>query len=143
MVADAAGGAAGASSVSSYRLARDGVLTVLGSAVPTNQTAACWIEVAPNRHYAYTADTPSSNISGFRVGTKGGLTLLDANGITASPCDGSRPIDLAFSQDGRFLYSLNSGSHTISAFQVNGQGALTPVATVDGIPTAANGLVVR
>jgi 6-phosphogluconolactonase len=142
LVADAAGGAAGASAVSSYRLARNGILTVIDRAVPTYLTAACWIAVAPNQRYAYTADTPASTISGFHVGQKGGLTLLNANGVTASPGAGSRPIDLAFSQDGRFLYSLNSGNQTISTFRVNGQGALAPVATV-GIPAGANGLAAR
>jgi 6-phosphogluconolactonase len=142
LVANAAGGPGG-SSVSTYRLARKGILTVLDGNVPTYQTASCWIEVAPNQRFAYTANTPNFSITGFQVDQKGGLTLLNANGVTASPGNGSRPIDLAFSQDGRFLYSLNIGNQTISAFQVNGQGALTSVATMSGIPGGANGLAAR
>ena len=145
LVANAAGGAAGASSVSAYQIARNGNLTVTGSAVPTELTAACWLAVAPNQIYAYTADTPASTITGFLVGPRGSLTLLNGNGVTASPGSGSKPIDLAFSQDGQFIYSLNSGSNTISAFQVDGQGVLTPVTTgvTQTIPTGANGLAVQ
>ena len=84
LVANAAGGAAGASSVSAYQIARNGNLTAIGSAVPTTVTAACWLAVAPNQIYAYTTDTPASTITGFLVGPNGGLTLLNGNGVTAT-----------------------------------------------------------
>jgi len=43
----------------------------------------------------------------------------------------------------QFLYALNSGDGTISAFRVNADGSLTPQAGRGGLPAAANGLAAR
>ena len=48
---------------------------------------------------------------------------------------------MALSKNSKFLYNLNSGSHTITGFRVNViDGSLTPVTTVGGLPVGANGL---
>jgi hypothetical protein len=66
--------------------------------------------------------------------------LLDADGRTAVTGDGSHPVDLAQSRDGRFLYCLANGNGTLNAFQVRANGSLEPVMAVSGIPTSAAGL---
>ena len=142
-VSEAAGGAPNASSVSSYHLTRDGDLRPINGQVPTGLTAACWIAVTPDGRFLYTTDAGSGAISGYRITPFGGLTLLDADGRTASTGDGSAPIDMAISDNGRFLYALSTATHTVSAFRIQGDGSLAPIGTLAGLPEAANGLAAR
>jgi hypothetical protein len=50
---------------------------------------------------------------------------------------------MALSRDSRFLFSLNSGNGTISAFRINPKGALMAIPGLSGIPAGANGLAAR
>jgi 6-phosphogluconolactonase (cycloisomerase 2 family) len=143
-VTEAAGGAANASTVSSYHLPRTGLLEVVSPAVPTTETAACWAAVSNDGRFVYVTNTGSSSISGFSISRPNGrIELLDADGATASTGAGSAPIDLAFSGNGRFLYALSAGTWTISALRVNEHGELSPVGTTTGLPAGANGLAAR
>jgi 6-phosphogluconolactonase len=142
-VSEAAGGAANASSASSYDVSRDGDLAVIDGAVPTEQTAACWLLASRNRRFVYTANAGSGSISGFSVGHDGSLHLLDADGRTAVTGDGSHPVDMTESRDGRFLYNLSNGNGTLGAFRVRSDGSLQPLTVVNGIPTSAAGLAGR
>lgn len=139
VVSEAAGGAPGASTVSSYLVNGDGTLTPVTTAVPTTQTAACWVAVTKDGKYAYAANTGSSSISSIAVSPNGALTLL--NPVAGSTGGGTAAIDLAFSINGRFLYGLASG--TISSFDVMSDGSLAPVGMVGGLPASAVGLVAR
>lgn len=142
IVSEAAGGGASAGSVSSYEVSRRGDVSLISAAVGTTQTAACWIVVSPDGRFAYTTNTGSGNISSYRIGFDGTLTLAAPS--AASIGTGSAPIDMARTADGQFLYSLNAGNETISAFRINtALGTLTPIAGVVGLPDGANGLAVR
>jgi 6-phosphogluconolactonase len=63
--------------------------------------------------------------------------------VTGSTGSGSHPTDMVQSRDGRFLYSLNNGNGTISAFATHPNGSLDPLMTVSGLPTSAAGLAGR
>lgn len=141
LVSEAAGGAANASSISSYRIRRDGSLRVLDPAVATNQSAACWVAITPDGRFAYVTNTGSGSLSAFRVFGNGQLVALNASGVSASTGAGSAPIDLSFSEQGQFLHVLNSGSQTITTFAVGHQGRLTRVGEVGGLPAGANGMI--
>lgn len=142
-VSEAAGGAADAGSVSSYDLEDDGDLEIISGAVPTTESAACWVVITGNGRYAYTTNAGSGTVSGYTIGRDGSLTLLDADGVTGVTGAGSTPIDMAFSVNSRYLYTLNAGNDTISAFQVGRNGSLHPVQTLDGLPDGTNGLAAR
>jgi 6-phosphogluconolactonase len=142
-VSEAAGGAANASSVSSYHLTRAGDLKTIDGQVPTGLTAACWIVVTPDGRFLYTSDAGSGAISGYHIDRFGGLTLLDADGRTASTGDGSAPIDMAITGNGRFLYALSAANQTLSEFRVERDGRLAPIGTLTDLPAAANGLAAR
>jgi 6-phosphogluconolactonase (cycloisomerase 2 family) len=131
------------SAASSYEISQNGDLAVISGSVPTHQAAACWLLAAQNGRFIYTANAGSGSISGFRVGNDGSLHLLDQNGVTGSTGSGSHPTDMVQSQDGRFLYSLNNGNGTISAFATHPNGSLSPLTTVSGLPTTAAGLAGR
>jgi hypothetical protein len=47
------------------------------------------------------------------------------------------------SRDSHYLYSLNSGDGTISAFRVNADGSLDPIPGASGILTSGNGLAAQ
>jgi 6-phosphogluconolactonase len=141
IVSEAFSGAVNASAVSSYELVDDGSLQVISPSVPTTETAACWVVVTRNGHFAYVSNTGSGTLSGYGVSPDGGLSLLDPDGVTA--VTGPGPIDMGLSVNSRFLYSLNSGDGTISAFRVNHDGSLSSLPGVAGIPSGANGLAVR
>jgi 6-phosphogluconolactonase len=141
IVSEAFGGAPDASAVSSYELADDGNLQVISPSVPTTETAACWIVVTRNGHFAYASNTGSGTLSGYDVSFGGSLNLLNADGVTG--VTGPGPIDMALSVNSHFLYALNSGDGTISAFRVNHDGSLSSLPGLDGIPSGANGLAAR
>ena len=143
VVSEAFGGAENASAMSSYEVGGDGTLTTISGSAGTQQTAACWVAVTPDGRFAYTTNTGSGSISGYAIDFDGRLTLLDADGRTGVTGDGSTPIDLAVTDSGRFLYSLNRGANTIGAFQVHSDGSLTALPFVTGLPAGANGLAAR
>ncbi len=140
VVSEAAGGAVGASSASSYRVERDGTLQLVSGAVATTQTAACWIAISPNGSYAFTTNTGSGSVSRLAIGPGATLELDDAAaGVTG---DGSRPQDAAFTPGGRFLYVRNDGG-SVGAFRVGSGGELTHIGDFGPLPVGANGLVAR
>lgn len=142
IVSEAFGGVEDASTVSSYELADDGSVVAIDPLEPTHQSAACWAVVTPHGLYAYVTNTGSDSLTGYRIARDGSLALLDGDGITA--LTGDAPIDMGLSRDGRLLYTLDSGSEsltaTVSAFRVNLNGSLTAIGTFSGVPLGATGL---
>ncbi|MEP7113337.1 MAG: beta-propeller fold lactonase family protein [Ilumatobacteraceae bacterium] len=133
VVSNAAGGVAGASSVSSYRIDRSGTLVPISSAVANGQGSACWIELSGNQKYAFSANTGSGTISSYRVGRGGSLSLVDP--VAATP--GAAATDMI--QVDNSLFALASGAHTITAHTIGGNGSLTVTASVS-VPTGVAGL---
>ncbi len=142
-VSEAAGGAVNGSSVSSYESSEEGLLQALDQSVPTEQTAACWAVLSHDGRFVYVANAGSGSISGFDVSANGGLSLLTPGGRTGVTGTGSHPTDMVISRNGQFLYSLNNGNGTISAFQVNNDGSLYALTGATGLPTSSNGLAGR
>jgi 6-phosphogluconolactonase (cycloisomerase 2 family) len=139
-VSEAFGSAADQSAVSSYGI-DDGLIEPITPSAATTETAACWVVVTKDGRFAYTSNTGSGSISGYRVSHDGELSLLDADGRTG--VTGPGPIDMALSRNGRFLYSLNSGDGTISGFRVGADGSLAPIEGASGLPIEATGLAAR
>jgi 6-phosphogluconolactonase len=142
IVSDAFGAAAGQSALSSYHVGRKGGISLITGPVGNGQAAACWVVVTGNGEVAYTTNAASGTISSYGLAHNGGLTVHEA--IAANLGAGSTPIDMALSNNSRFLYVLNAGAHTIGIFRVNIEnGGLTPLGAVSGIPAGANGLAAR
>jgi 6-phosphogluconolactonase len=128
-------------SASSYSLGRHGEASVISGAIATGNAAPCWLIVTPSGRFAYTANAGAGTISGFSVGRDGSLTLLVANGVSASFGAGSHPLDEIVTGDGEFLYNLTDGLHVINGFAIGGDGALTSVATSTSLPAGTIGIV--
>ena len=137
IVSEAAGGAANASSASSYDVSDDS-FEVISAAVPTQQTAACWAVATKNGKFAYTANAGSGSISLYGVSRDGALTLRSsAAGSTGAS---SHPSDMALGQNSHFLYVLANNTQAINAFEVQADGSLTTVSGASGLPATAVGL---
>jgi 6-phosphogluconolactonase (cycloisomerase 2 family) len=139
IVSEAAGGAPGASTISSYEVDDSGQFHVITSALHAGQTAACWVAVTQNGKYAYIANTGSSTISSVAVGRDGTLRVLSA--VAGETPPSTAAIDLAFNVNSKYLYALASG--TISTFRASADGSLTRAQVVSGLPLSTAGLVAR
>jgi 6-phosphogluconolactonase len=140
-VSEAAGGAPGASTVSSYHVQDDGSIHLIDGPVSAGQTAACWVVVLNNGKYVYATNTGSGNISSFTASTDGSLDVSEAAaGITGMS---SAPIDAALSNNSKYLYALLSGTETIAAFQVNSDGALEWIQNSGALPDGTTGLAAK
>jgi len=84
----------------------------------------------------YTSNAGSSTISGFAVGTNGVLSPLGSTILATLPA-GSANLDIAITPDGKFLYSLDSGTGIVSIFGIAEDGQLTALGEVPSFHAAA------
>lgn len=140
VVTEAWGGAAGASTVSSYRFspADPARAIVASAAVPDSQGAACWISITPDGRFGFVSNTGSASVSSYGIAGDGRLSLLAA--VAGSTGAGSAPADSAISADGRQLYVRNGRTATITPFTIHRDGSLGAAAAVGGLPATAVGL---
>lgn len=126
---------AGTNSVVTFNLARDGILTPVGSAA-TGQSATCWV-TSVGRH-VYVSNAGSASVSGFSVASDGQLTSLGNTTTDAGT------VDSAATTNGRYLYVETGGAGVIDEFAVGHDGSLTSIGSVtlpNGI--GAEGIVAR
>ncbi|HST62083.1 MAG TPA: beta-propeller fold lactonase family protein [Longimicrobium sp.] len=127
------------SSVIALDIAAANSVAIHFPAVPTTETAACWVQITPDGRFAYTTNTGSGSITGFSISSIGRLTRLTENGQTGSTGAGSMPLDMAYA-DG-YLYALTAGDRGIHAFRVGTDGSITAAGSVTGVlPISVTGL---
>ncbi|HMJ05893.1 MAG TPA: beta-propeller fold lactonase family protein [Chthoniobacterales bacterium] len=142
--------AAPASAVSSFAIDRHtGALTPISQGVANGRGTSCWVAVDPlTMRHAFTSNNNTSDISSYRIGSDGSLTLLAATAATANLVN-----DLAVAtgkdngddeggcgcggKDSAFLYSLNAGDGTVGAWRINCDASLTSLGTTGGLPADA------
>jgi 6-phosphogluconolactonase (cycloisomerase 2 family) len=139
-VSEAFGGAANASAISSYQVTGDAAISLISPSVPTTQTAACWVTVAPDGRFLYTTNAGSGTVSGYSIRPDGAIALLDGDGVTG--VTGGGVSDVTLTKNGRYLYALRSGAGAIAIFRVEEHGALTALGTVS-LAAGANGIAAR
>lgn len=140
VISEAAGGAVNASSASSYRLYDSApfVPQVVSRAVPTGQTAACWVAVTPDGRFAFTSNAGSSSISTFAVARSGVLSLV--RGVAAVTGVNTGALDAAVTPDGEQLHVFASRGLQIVSYRIGDDGALEPLGGVGGMPVGSAGL---
>lgn len=109
------------SAASSYAVARGGQLQPVSSDVANGQAAACWLAVSG--HYAFTANAGKGNVSAYRIGENGSLSLV-GNGVAGTLESGAAPTDIKASADGQFLYVANSLGGDVDSFLILPGGEL-------------------
>ena len=128
------------SSTSSYRIRDNGTLETISSAVPTHQTAACWVRFSRNQKFAYVVNSASNSISTYSISPHGALTLqIEAAANTGLPF--SAPIDEAVTPNGKFLYVDSPLIGSLRAFRIEADGGLTAIGHVEGFPVSFSGIV--
>ena len=137
-VTEAVGGAANASTLSSYLFGSQLGLTAITKSAPTMQTAACWDVVSPNGEFVFTGNAGSGTVSAFKVASNGSVTLVHTG---VSGTTGGHTQDMATSSDGDFLYVLSGTNNEITTFRIGTNGTLTVVDTQTGLPVGTTGLV--
>jgi 6-phosphogluconolactonase (cycloisomerase 2 family) len=131
----------GNGAVSSYAIKPDGALQVIDGTVENNQDGSCWITTT--NCYAYVNNFGGFTISGYRVGKDSRLQLLTESGVSATTGNGSHPVDLAATADGRFLYALLPGTSEVATYAINRDGSLADLGRIKGEwPIYVQGLAV-
>jgi 6-phosphogluconolactonase len=112
--------------------------------VSSEAEGTCWVSITNNGKYAFMSDQNTAEVSRFRIGADGSLTLL-GNVPTSGPA-----ADTALTRDSKFLYVINvlnaDGNHgaTIDSYKVGADGSLRHIGVLDaGIPDSASGLAAR
>lgn len=130
---------AGSRAVSSYTLLEDNTLEVINASVSNGNAATCWI-AGTWFGSVFTANTGGDNISSYRVRNGDGSLRL----IEADAASGDKPIDMAITRSGRYLYVLNANSGTVGAYRISINGRLRDLGVVPGLPPLyAQGIAVR
>lgn len=130
----------GPGSVVSYRVDRDSGVVSNAVDIFTAQNAVCWVVLSNDQMVGYATNTGSASISLFKINFDGTMKPLERGGQTVPT--GNGPLDLVLTQDGRYLYTLNSADDTIRAFRVLAGGRLTPLENIS-VPDGSNGLAAR
>jgi 6-phosphogluconolactonase (cycloisomerase 2 family) len=120
----------GTNSVATYRVARNGAVTALGTAA-TGQVATCW--VAADADLLAASNAGSGSVTTLRTGAGGAVTKI-ADARTA----GGGTVDAAFSRGGDELYVQTGATGAVDTFSVNDAGTLTRTSTVT-VPDAVGG----
>ncbi|WP_416972199.1 lactonase family protein [Streptomyces sp. 4F14] len=121
------------STVSTYTVRPDGRLKLIQRPLANGQNTLCWLERAGD--FFYGGNTGNSTVTGYRMDQYGRLALTNAHGVATPPSAKSQGvIDLAVTKDEKFLYVQNATSGTVDGFRIGGDGTLTKVTTVTGLP---------
>ena len=124
------------STVSTYEVRADGRIEVVQQPLANGQNTLCWLERAGD--FFYGGNTGNSTVTGYRTDRDGRLALTDETGVATPPSAMSQGvIDLAVTQDEKFLYVQNGTSGTVDGFRIGGDGSLTKVTTATGLPPFA------
>jgi 6-phosphogluconolactonase (cycloisomerase 2 family) len=138
LIVSEASGSAPNGAVSSYTLTGNGALSIGSASLSTHQAATCWLVLTKSGRFAYAANAGSGSIAGYDVSPDGSLTALNADGRTGvTNGSGATPLDMDVTQDGRFLFVLQTGAGTIGAFAISNDGRLTVLSDTPGLSAAA------
>ena len=136
IVSNAAGGAPGAGTVTSYVVGNNGVPADVNGAVPDHQAAPCWIAITKHGRFVYTTNTATNNISSYYLASWGGLYLVQ----TEAAKTGMGPLDIVVAANNFYVYELNSKSNTIGEYRRKHFGGLEFVGNESGLPAGTTGL---
>ncbi len=136
VVSNAAGGAAGAGSATSYRITGNGVPHDINGAVPNGQGAPCWVATTQFGRFAFVSNTGSNTISSYYIAPGGHLFLVDK---AAANTDNS-PADIAVAKNNFNVYELNTKSGSIGEYHRKFFGGLDAIGTVSGLPASTTGI---
>ena len=149
VVSEAQGGPPNISSVSAYDIkhvrsggVRFGQIEAISEEVSTERLAACWVEITENGRYAYTTNTASGDVTGFRLAPDGTITRLpDSVAFTTT---GAGPLDMEnVGSDFLYIQSFeDDGDAQVASYRVTqGTGELVSLSSrIPDLPDTARGV---
>jgi len=138
VVSNAAGGAAGAGSATSYHISANGIPNAVNGAVPNDQGAPCWVATTKFGRFAFVSNTGSNSISSYYIAQGGKLFLVNK---AAASTDNS-PADIVVAKNNYNVYVLTAKSGTIGEFHRKFLGGLENTSSVSGLPASTAGLAI-
>ncbi len=138
VVTNAAGGAAGAGSATSYHIGANGIPHAVNGAIPNSQGAPCWLATTKYGRFAFVSNTGSNTISSYYIAPGGYLFLVDK---AAASTDNS-PADIVVAKNNYNVYALTAKSGTIGEFHRKFFGGLERTGSVSGLPASTTGLTI-
>lgn len=136
IVSNAAGGAAGAGSGTSYRIDGNGIPHDVNGAVPNFQAAPCWVATTEFGRFAFLSNTGSNSVSSYYIAPGGKLFLINK----AAASTDNAPADIVVAANNFNVYELNVKSGTIGEFHRTVFGGLKSIGSVSGLPSPVTGL---
>ena len=140
-VSEATGGAANASTISSYIVNNVGDVKLVDGPLATDGSAACWVTTTTNAKTLFSSNTAGDDISSLSVTSNGKLSLANDGNRTAT---GDGPVDAAVDMNSKNLYVLAGGtSNSIVSYSIGDNGALKQIDEDGGLPEYVSGMVIR
>jgi len=121
------------SSISSYTIKSDGTLTAMTQSLPTYGNGNCWNAITPNGRWVYVDNSATSSVAGFTIAADGSLTPV-ASTIVSTLRQGTTNLDMTVGGDGKYLFTLDSGSGAVSVFDINSDGTVNQLGEIEGLP---------
>ena len=140
IVSEAAQGAAGEATVSTYRVTRRRGVRLLGKTLQLGATASCWVAFDRRSDQAFVTNTGSDDISSLRFDRETRTTSISNGGATTPAL--SAPLDAGLDRRGNYLYVLATGTDALLTYEVAGDGTLLQIDTDGGLPDRATGVAV-
>lgn len=134
--------------VTAFRVGTNGALSfgdsTSGNPNPVSAgTTPQALAISKDSKFLYVANSGSDDVTVFKIGTAGALTLVPQAEGRSKPAGAgaSSPIGLAITPNGQFLYVATSNSNMVTAFQVDSSGVLTlvPAAGASTNPISSGG----
>ncbi|MBK6641234.1 MAG: beta-propeller fold lactonase family protein [Bacteroidetes bacterium] len=137
VVTHAESNAVGQSVGASYSGNNSNTLATVNGSISTAQSGSGCVAGTIFGRYAFVTNNISNNISSYYIASSGNLVLV--NGSAAAT--GNAPTDICLSNSNLFVYAINSGDGTISAYLRGVLGTMIPIGTTSGVTTFGAGLV--
>ncbi len=136
VVSNAAGGAAGAGSATSYFIGANGKPHNINGSVSDHEAAPCWVAVTKFGRFAFVTNTASNSVSSYYVAPDGRLYLVRQ--VATSTDNG--PVDIVVAKNNYDVFVLNGKAKTIGEYHRTFLGGLSPTGSVSGLPAPVTGL---
>ncbi|MEP6928237.1 MAG: beta-propeller fold lactonase family protein [Ginsengibacter sp.] len=136
IVSNAAGGAAGAGSATSYIIGGNGIPNPVNGAVADHAAAPCWVAVTKYGRFAFVTNTAGNTISSYYVAPWGGLYLVQQLVVTTD----EQPLDIVVAKNNFYVYELNGKAATIGEYRRKFLGGLEAIGSATGLPAPSAGL---
>lgn len=126
-------------SVSTYKLDRNGGLSLISSDILTGNTveggeiANCWVALSKDGTILYAVNALSSSISAFDVKGNGEVVLKHLTAYKDTS-EADFYSDVSISDDGKQLYQLVGNRGKVKIFDIQPDGTLKPNHSVSGLP---------